>query len=177
MICLPQDCACAPQDSAAFAVGLITGRVLACRTQESLSSLPQLSFSLKAHQDSCRSVSFTADGRLLLTASADKSVLVVDFASGKPVARLREAHDAALSRVTGLSPWTFCSAADSGQIRLWDARQQAAVCTEQAHTDFVTDMSFEGRRQCLLSVSGDGTLCVYDLRANKVRQREQLVEL
>lgn len=64
----------------------------------------------------------------------------------------------------------FCTAADSGELKLWDTRQQAAAATHQAHTDFVTDLAVEPGKLCLLSVSGDGCLSVLDLRANKVKQ-------
>lgn len=57
---------------------------------------------------------------------------------------------------------------DAGVIKLWDSRQTDAVASFDAHDDFVTDMSLHEREGCLLSVSGDGTLSVIDLRTNKV---------
>ena len=94
--------------------------------------------------------------------------MLVDVDSGKPVARLNNAHAVPLSTLTCNAPQTFCTAADSGEIKLWDTRLADAFCVQQAHTDFVADLTMEERRQCLLSVSGDGTLCVLDLRTNKV---------
>ena len=58
---------------------------------------------------------------------------------------------------------------DSGVIKLWDSRQSDAVASLDAHDDFVSDMALHERESCLLSVSGDGTLAVTDLRTNKVR--------
>ena len=39
----------------------------------------------------------------------------------------------------------------------------------EVHTDFVSDMVMHEREQCLVAVSGDGTLTVNDLRTTKVR--------
>ncbi|KAK9804016.1 hypothetical protein WJX73_001515 [Symbiochloris irregularis] len=165
----PMDCACHPTRASAFAVALISGRILAYNTHPSASTAWRPSLSIKAHKDSCRSTCFTSDGRLLLTASVDRSALAIDFETGKPAARLRGAHAAALSRVIGLPEATgFCTAADSGELKLWDTRQQLAVACHQAHTDFVTDVAVEAGKQCMLSVGADGCLSVLDLRANKV---------
>ena len=153
-----------------FALSLITGRVQLYRSDaDSAAAVPACSISLRAHTESCRSIAFAADGRLLLTASADCSVLAVDAESGKAVSRLKGAHAAPLSGITTVQPWTFATADDAGLLKLWDMRQRDATCSEQAHRDFVSDMVFESRRQSLLSVSGDGTLSVFDLRSSKVR--------
>jgi len=53
-------------------------------------------------------------------------------------------------------------------IKTWDQRQPESTASFEAHTDFVSDMVLHEREQCLVAVSGDGTLTVNDLRANKV---------
>ena len=58
---------------------------------------------------------------------------------------------------------------DSGVVRLWDTRQSDAVASWEPHSDFVSDLALHEREDCLLSVSGDGTLAVIDLRTRKVR--------
>ena len=37
----------------------------------------------------------------------------------------------------------------------------------EAHTDYVADLALASGEQCLLAVSGDGTLSVTDLRTGK----------
>ncbi len=37
------------------------------------------------------------------------------------------------------------------------------------HSDYVADLALAAHEQCLLAVSGDGTLSVTDLRAGKVQ--------
>lgn len=53
-------------------------------------------------------------------------------------------------------------------IKTWDQRQPESTASFEAHTDFVSDMVLHDREQCLVAVSGDGTLTVNDLRTNKV---------
>ena len=63
----------------------------------------------------------------------------------------------------------MCSGDDDGLIRTWDQRQSDATSSFEVHTDFVSDLVYHEREQCLIAVSGDGTLSVNDLRTNKVR--------
>ena len=53
-------------------------------------------------------------------------------------------------------------------MKTWDQRQPESTASFEAHTDFVSDMVLHDREQCLVAVSGDGTLTVSDLRTNKV---------
>lgn len=61
----------------------------------------------------------------------------------------------------------FCSGDDDGLIKTWDQRQSDATSSFEVHSDFVSDMVYHEREQCLIAVSGDGTLSVNDLRTNK----------
>ena len=56
-------------------------------------------------------------------------------------------------------------------MRLWDTRTRARVGTFRVHEDFVADVHHAAARNTLLTASGDGTLAVLDLRANKVTAR------
>ena len=57
---------------------------------------------------------------------------------------------------------------DGGNVKLWDDRQNGACSSQDVHSEFVSDMATHDREQCIVSVSGDGTLAVLDLRKNKV---------
>ncbi len=56
-------------------------------------------------------------------------------------------------------------------MRLWDTRTRARVASFRVHEDFVADVHFSEKRNSLLTASGDGTLALLDLRANKVAAR------
>ena len=59
---------------------------------------PSQSLSLKAHKDSCRTLAFAKEGSALVSGSVDLSILVYDLATEKALARLSDAHEAAVNR-------------------------------------------------------------------------------
>ncbi|KAK9823827.1 hypothetical protein WJX72_005787 [[Myrmecia] bisecta] len=161
----PMDCHFHPTEPL-IATGIISGRL---QTYRYAGSTAERVLSLKAHSESCRAVQFSAAGSLLLSASADKSILAVDVAQGVAKARLSDAHAVAINRLTMVSETVLASGDDSGCINLWDTRQQSGCGSFQAHSDFITDMVVLDAHQSLLAVSGDGTLSVNDLRTIKVQ--------
>ena len=58
-------------------------------------------------------------------------------------------------------------------------RQSSPVLEYQVHEDFVSGMTYSAENNTLLTVSGDSTLCVYDMRTAKgfIRSDEQESEL
>ncbi|GAB4816296.1 hypothetical protein N2152v2_003342 [Parachlorella kessleri] len=161
----PMDCDFHPTRPL-LATGLIDGKLLL--HSYSRNGVTKCS-SLKAHGASCRAVRFLQSGDLVITASTDQSLLAVDVETGKAKARKKEAHENAINRLAAAGPTLTASGDDSGVIKLWDSRQSDAVASLDAHEDFVSDLALHERESCLLSVSGDGTLAVTDLRTNKVR--------
>lgn len=79
-----------------LAVGTVEGRLqlFDCSAAE-----PAEVASADAHKLSCTAVAFGRDS-LVLTGSADKGILVYDTAKGKSSYRLKEAHDADITRYT-----------------------------------------------------------------------------
>lgn len=77
---------------------------------------------------------FSGDGRLLYTASTDRSLLAVDAASGKARARKSDAHDDAINRLATLSETGLASGDDEGVVKLWDSRQGDEVAALEAHS-------------------------------------------
>lgn len=103
---------------------------------------------------------------MVYTGSSDASLLAVDVGSGKALARKSGAHGAAINRILSTGEHTIASGDDDGKLKIWDSRQADAVTALAPHADYVSDMCLHDRM--LLSVSGDGTLAVTDLRNNKV---------
>lgn len=73
-----------------------------------------------------------------------------------------------LPRVLPLGRTTYASGDEDGVIRTWDWRTRAQISEFKEHTDFISDMSLHGIEDCLLAVSGDGSLSVNDLKMHKV---------
>ncbi|KAG9457660.1 hypothetical protein H6P81_002168 [Aristolochia fimbriata] len=160
--------------SSLVAAGLISGDLLLYRYAED--SLPQRLWNVHAHDESCRAVRFVDSGRTLVTASPDCSILATDVETGKTVARLEDAHGAALSRLINLAETTFASGDDDGCIKVWDTRLRTCCNTFIAHEEYVSDMSFVSDSMQLLGTSGDGTLSICNLRKNKVQSRSEFSE-
>lgn len=64
---------------------------------------------LKAHRESARAARFSPDGRLIVTASADQSILAVDAATGKACARKATAHATGIDRLLFVSDAVLAS--------------------------------------------------------------------
>jgi WD40 repeat protein len=127
---------------------------------------------LKAHakDHSCRAVRFGLAGDLLFAGSEDGSILAVDVQTGKASARKSSAHNTAISRLAVISETMTASGDDAGCIKLWDTRQPDPI-TElpEAHFSYVSDMYVHSPENTLISVSGDGTLTITDIRRMKIK--------
>lgn len=77
---------------------------------------------LEVHTKACRDVEFSLDGKLLLSASKDLSVMVSDAETGKLVRFYENAHEAALYCLTVLDEHLFATGDDDGTVKLWDLR-------------------------------------------------------
>ncbi|KMZ62002.1 WD-40 repeat protein [Zostera marina] len=130
---------------------------------------------IAAHTESCRAVRFVNSGEVLLTASPDLSLLATDVETGTAIARLNDAHGAAINRVISLSETTVASGDDEGCIKVWDIRSRTCCNTFEAHEDWISDMTSVNQLQ-LIATSGDGTLSVCNLRKNKVENRSEFSE-
>ncbi|KAM0862725.1 hypothetical protein ACQ4PT_045081 [Festuca glaucescens] len=77
-----------------------------------------LLFAVNAHEESCRAVRFVDSGTVILTGSADSSILASDVETGKAIARLEDAHDNAINRLVCLTETTVASGDDEGCIKV-----------------------------------------------------------
>ncbi|XXG50459.1 hypothetical protein AAC387_Pa02g4462 [Persea americana] len=139
-------------------------------------SQPQRLLKIHAHDESCRAVRFIDSGRAILTASPDCSILATDVETGTTIARLEDAHEAAVNRLISLTDTTVSSGDDEGCIKVWDTRQRSCCNSFSAHEDYISDMTFVSNSMQLLGTSGDGTLSVCSLRKNKVQTRSEFSE-
>ncbi len=120
------------------------------------------------HTSSCRGIEFTSSGDKLYSISADKSWNVIDV-NGQLTSSNNNAHNAAINKLLILNENFIATGDDTGVVKLWDSRQNStsAVMSWDAHTDFVADFDFCEETHTLVSVSGDATLCSYDIRNQK----------
>lgn len=135
-----------------------------------------------------RAVEVVDSGRGLCAGLHNASLCLVDIETGSLIRCMRpdssdhaEAKERGVSRVLCLedmfgSGHVIASGDESGTVALWDAR-----CSERAgggrpgansdcfaeifpHDDYVSDMMIVPGKKSLLTTSGDGTLCLIDVR-------------
>ncbi|KAL4349598.1 hypothetical protein AHAS_Ahas10G0058000 [Arachis hypogaea] len=156
------------------AAGLITGHLHLYRF--SVDSEPVRLLEVNAHSESCRAARFINGGRAVLTGSPDCSILATDVETGATIARLDNAHEAAVNRLINLTESTVASGDDDGCIKVWDTRERSCCNTFDVHEDYISDMTFASDAMKLLATSGDGTLSVCNLRRNKVQVQSEFSE-
>ena len=114
---------------------------------------------------------FNSTGDQLYTISSDKSIVTLD-ANGKIASTISKAHTKPINKMVLCDENMISTADDSGCVKLWDMRQgnmsnsitNTPIKSFNMHEDFVSDMIYNEHTHTLISVSGDMTLCAYDLR-------------
>ena len=100
-----QDCSFHPTENL-LAAGIITGQV---RIVAYSSTAAVRKSQKRLHEESCRAVQFSSQGDVLLTGSADKSIVLLDTATCKVQRVQQGAHPAGINRLAVLSDTTFAS--------------------------------------------------------------------
>ena len=117
--------------------------------------------------DSVFDTLYTQDGQTLITASQGGLVIVRDAETGLERSRLPLMQGGIGS--IAICPWAPAILAVGGHmanraISLWDWRSGKKLGEmREKHQDWVSGLAFSERDQTLLSVSGDGTLRVWDM--------------
>ena len=108
-----------------------------------------------AHSDTIYGLEFSADGKLLATAAADKFVKVFDVVSGQFV-RSFEGHTHHVMDVSWKADRTsLASAGADNTIKIWNAETGEQSRTISTYTRQVTSLQFVGLQDMIVSSSGD----------------------
>eukprot|EP01044_Picomonas_judraskeda_P017955 COSAG03_NODE_3468_length_1993_cov_5.644139_2_plen_295_part_00 len=162
-----------------IAVGLITGEVSVYRINSGAEPQTRV-HQLTHHSDSCRSMCCTDSGALF-TCSADKSLSVVDLTTGGVSWRHENAHATGINECLLVGEATnpagmIATGDDDGCVKLWDVRQKKEAMSFSDHEDFISGFAVREDKRTLVSTSGDGTLCAYNLRKGKLERRSDQLE-
>ena len=151
---------------------------------------PQLMLDTGGHMALIRDITFTADGKQLVSASDDKTIRVWDLATGKTTRILRGESapgDPGKIFAMALSPdgkWLAAAGyvgiftgtkaredEEAHKIRLFDFASGRLVALLKGHTDVVFGLAFspDGRR--LISGSADSTAILWDVETRKATHR------
>ncbi|PWI64386.1 hypothetical protein PCL_10524 [Purpureocillium lilacinum] len=117
---------------------------------------------LEGHDELVTSVAFSTDGKLLASASFDRTVKVWDAATGD-IVRTLEAHSYHV-RSVAFSPdgKLLASASDDRTLKVWDAATGEVQQTLEGHRKSVKSVAFSPDGKLLASASSDGIVKVWN---------------
>ena len=117
---------------------------------------------LGGHANWVTGVSFISNGKILASASGDKTVKLWDTATGKLIQTLT-GHTNWVTGVSFISDGKILASASRDRtVKLWDTQTGKLIKTLTGHTEWVTGVSFSRNGKMLASASGDKTVKLWD---------------
>jgi WD40 repeat protein len=118
--------------------------------------------SFEGHRDWVKSVAISADGRWILTGSADRTARFWDGATGECL-RVFEGHKHWINSVALSADGAWAaSASGDNTLRLWNTRNGECARVFQGHTDWVSSVALSVDGRWLISGGGDRTVRLWD---------------
>ncbi|MEW5856684.1 MAG: WD40 repeat domain-containing protein, partial [Cyanobacteriota bacterium] len=123
---------------------------------------------LRGHDSSVNSVSFSPDGKTLASGSGDKTIKLWEVATGKLLTTLT-GHDSPVSSVS-FSPdgKTLASGSVDKTIKLWDVATGKPLTTLTGHNLYVSSVSFSPDGKTIASGSHDKTIKLWDVATGQI---------
>jgi len=121
---------------------------------------PVLMFS--GHSGTVYSVSISADGGRLVSASSDKTVRIWDTATGRELRTLQGHKERALSVSISPNGERIVSGGCDGVIKIWDTSTGSELTSIPAHDHWIWSVSFSPDGKTIVSGSFDNTIKLWN---------------
>jgi eukaryotic-like serine/threonine-protein kinase len=131
----------------------------------------QQSTRLTGRTDFVHSVAFSADGLLLASCGADRTVRVWDVSSAKCLSILTGHTDGVFSAVFHPDGTRLASGGRDRAVWLWDLTTGHEVARLEGHTNYIYSLAFSPDGKGLVSGSGDGTVRLWNTEPPAARQQ------
>lgn len=119
------------------------------------------------HLKSCREAAFSHDGQQLFTVSKDKSIHILNVEEGRLTKRIPRAHNSPIYSLLLIDENLFATGDESGMLKVWDLRRDAAFMELKQHEEYISDMVIDQNKKMLLTTSGDGTMGVFNIKRRR----------
>ncbi|KAH8797324.1 hypothetical protein DL96DRAFT_1825321 [Flagelloscypha sp. PMI_526] len=118
---------------------------------------------LIGHTDYVRSVSFSQDGRYIVSGSEDRTVCIWEAGSGQKLRQLEGHADYVFSVTVSPDGKRIASGSRDRTIRLWDVDSGTELRNLDGHRDYVRSVAFSPDGKRIISGSEDRTVCIWDI--------------
>ncbi|XP_041477354.1 WD repeat-containing protein 55-like isoform X2 [Lytechinus variegatus] len=121
----------------------------------------------EVHKKACRAIAFSEDGKSVFSVSKDKSISKLDVATASVELSLEKAHEDPIYCLAVVDENLVATGDDDGHLKVWDLRTQKAIMEMKENEEFISSLIVGKDKKILLSTSGDGTLCAFNVRRRR----------